>query len=154
MKLIKLIFALFLAVGPGASGQADHLAVVVSPDVPLDNLSFYEIRQIFLGSRQFWAPNLRVTLLMQAPGTREHEAALKYIYQMTEAQFRQYWISKVFRAEASSGPKKVFSQAIALEILTLIPGTVVLLDSSQVPKSLKILKINGILPGEQGYTLP
>ena len=55
-----------------------------------------------LGDRQFWTSNLRVTLLVRAPGAREREVVLKTIYQMSEAQFRQYWIAKVFRAEAAS----------------------------------------------------
>lgn len=78
---------------------------------------------------------------------------LKTVYHMNEAQFRQFWISKVFRAEASSGPKIVYSNEMATELVAVIPGSVAFVDASWVPKWLKVLKIDGQLPGENGYPL-
>ena len=78
---------------------------------------------------------------------------LKTIYQMSEAQFRQYWIAKVFRAEAASGPRIVYSNEMAVELATQIPGAVAFVDSAQIPSGLKVLKINGRLPREAGYPL-
>ena len=90
---------------------------------------------------------------MRAPGAREREVVLKTIYQMSEAQFRQYWIAKVFRAEAASGPRIVYSNEMAAELASSIPGAVAFVDATQVPKGLKVVKINGSLPGEKGYPL-
>jgi hypothetical protein len=78
---------------------------------------------------------------------------LKTIYEMSEAQFRQYWIAKVFRAEAASGPRIVYSNEMAAELTGAIPGAVAFVASGQVPKGLKVLKIDGHLPGEKGYPL-
>ena len=136
-----------------ASAAGSDIAIVVRPDVPADNLSFAELRRLLLGDRQFWASNLRVTLLVRAPGARERDVVLKTIYQMSEAQFRQYWIAKVFRAEASSGPRIVYSNEMAAELAAAIPGAVAFVDAAQVPKGLKVLKINGQLPGDKGYPL-
>ncbi|SPE42469.1 conserved exported hypothetical protein [Candidatus Sulfopaludibacter sp. SbA3] len=136
-----------------ASGAGGDIAVVVRPDTPVDNLSFSEMRKLLLGDRQFWTSNLRVTLLIRAPAAREREVVLKTIYRMTEAQFRQYWISKVFRAEASSGPKIVYSNEMATELVAALPGSVAFVDATQVPKGLKILKVDGTLPGEAAYPL-
>jgi ABC-type phosphate transport system substrate-binding protein len=132
---------------------ADDIAIVVRPDVPIDGLSFADVRKLFLGERQFWPKNLRVTLLIRAPTARERDVVLKEIYQMSEAQFRQYWISKVFRADVSTGPKIVYSAEMATELVSAIPGAVTFLLASKVPKDLKILKIDGHLPGEKGYPL-
>jgi len=129
------------------------VAVVVRPDTPAENLTLSEIRKLLLGDRQFWTSNLRVTLLIRAPAAREREVVLRAIYQMNEAQFRQYWISKVFRAEASSGPKIVYSNEMATELVHSIPGSVAFVEASQVPKGLRVLKIDGKLPGEKGYPL-
>ena len=137
--------------GFGAGGG--DIAIVVRPDVPVDNLSFADLRRVLLGDRQFWSSNLRVTLLVRAPGAREREVVLKTIYQMSEAQFRQYWIAKVFRAEAASGPRIVYSNEMAAELALAIPGAVAFVEASQTPKGLKVLKINGLLPGEKGYPL-
>jgi ABC-type phosphate transport system substrate-binding protein len=131
----------------------DDIAIVVRPDVPVDNLTFAELRRLFLGDRQFWTSSLRVTLLVRAPGAREREVVLKTIYQMSEAQFRQYWIAKVFRAEAASGPRIVYSNEMAAELVSGMPGAVAFVDADLVPKGLNVLKINGLLPGAKGYPL-
>ena len=146
-------FCLATAVLTAPAAPAGDLAVVVHPDVSVSNLSLGEVRTILLGDRQYWSKDLRVTLLIRAPVAREREVVLKTIYQMSEAQFRQYWISKVFRAEAASGPKIVYSSDTATELVAAIPGCITFMDVTQVPKGLKVLKINGRLPGEKGYLL-
>ena len=135
------------------AAAASDVAVVVRPDTPVDNLSFADVRKLFMGDRQYWSSNVRVTLLIRAPEARERDVVLKTIYGMTEAQFRQYWISKIFRLEASIGPKIVYSTEMATELVTAVPGAVTFMDSTIVPKSLKILKIDSRLPGEKGYRL-
>jgi len=126
---------------------------VVRPDTPVDNLTFAELRRVMRGDRQFWSSNLRVTLLVRAPGARERDIVLKTIYEMSEAQFRQYWIAKVFRAEAAAGPRIVYSNEMAAELAEAIPGAIAFVDAAQIPKGLKTLRINGVLPGEKGYPL-
>src|SRR3954469_14073355 len=74
---------------PSVAAPGD-VAIVVRSDVPAEGLSFKEVHNLVLGDRQFWDSNLRLTLLIQAPSAREREVLLKTIYQMTEAQFRQY----------------------------------------------------------------
>lgn len=129
------------------------VAIVVRPDVPVDNLTFREVRELLMGDRQFWRPGLRVSLLMRAPATRERDVILKTVYRMSEAEFRRYWIEKVFRAEAQAGPKIVYSNEAATELVASISGAVAFVDATQVPKGLKVLRIDGLLPGDKGYPL-
>jgi ABC-type phosphate transport system substrate-binding protein len=133
--------------------SAASIAIVVNPEVPVDELSFPEVRKMFLGERQFWNPKLRVVLLMRAPVAPERDVVLRTIYQMSEAQFRQYWISKVFRADVSAGPKIVYSNEMAVELVSAIPGAVAFVDASQIPKGMKVLRIDGKSPGDKTYPL-
>jgi ABC-type phosphate transport system substrate-binding protein len=149
----KPLLVLLLLLPLSAFAAGGDIAVVVRPDTPADNLSFSEIRKLLLGERQFWNSSLRVTLLIRAPAAREREVVLKTIYRMSETQFRQYWISKVFRAEASSGPKIVYSNEMAAELVNALPGSVAFVDATQVPKGLKVLKIDGKVPGDKDYPL-
>lgn len=146
------IFFLSLTITVAAAG-ATPVAIVVSPDVPVDDLSFSEVRKVFMGERQFWNPKLRVVLLMRAPVAPERNVVLRTIYQMSEAQFRQYWISKVFRADVSSGPKIVYSNEMASELVNAIPGAVAFVDATQIPKGMKVLKIDGKMPTDHAYPL-
>lgn len=148
---LQRIAALLLLLA-GICSAAD-VAIVVRPDLPVENLTFAEVRKLFLGDRQYWTPNLRVTLLVRAPVARERDIVLRRIYGMSEPQFRQYWISKVFRAETATGPKVVYSSDMAVELVAAIPGAVAFVDAAQAPKNLKVLKIDDKLPGERGYAL-
>ncbi len=51
---------------PKAAAASD-VAIVVHAGVPVDDLTFAEVRKVLLGDRQYWAPNLRVTLLIRLP---------------------------------------------------------------------------------------
>jgi hypothetical protein len=144
------------APGPAAAApatSAGNVAVVVHAGVPVDNLSLAELRRVLLGDRQFWTPNLRVTLLIRAPRAYERDVLLRRVYQMSEAQFRQYWIAKVFRAEAASGPKIIYSNQTATELVAGIPGAIAFVAATQIPRGLKVLRIDGRLPGARGYPL-
>jgi len=140
---------------PAAAAVEDAIdvAIVVKPEVPLDNLSMADVRKGFIGERQYWNSGMRVTLLVRAPVARERSIVLDKLYEMTEAQYRQYWISKVFRADAATGPKIVYTNDMAVELVKAIPGAVAFVDAKKVPAGLKVLKVDGKLPGEKGYPL-
>jgi hypothetical protein len=152
MKRFAICVLLFF-VATVLRGAEGDVAIVVRKDLPVENLTLSEVRKLFMGDRQFWNSNMRVTLLIRAPEARERTVVLKKIYQMTEAQFRQYWVSKIFRADAATGPKFVYSNEMAAELIGVIPGAVAFADPSRVPPALKILKVDGRLPGEKAYPL-
>lgn len=135
------------------TAQAEDLAVIVHPDVPEEDLSLGQIRTLLLGERQYWKPDLRVTLLIRAPVARERDIVLKRIYRMNEGQFRRYWIGKVFRAETVSGPKIVYSNEMAVNLVAAVPGSITFVAAGAVPGGVKVLKVDGKLPGQPGYTL-
>lgn len=151
-RSILLIAPLLFARSASFAANAD-IAIIVRPELPVDNLTLPELRKLLLGDRQYWTSNLRVTLLVHAPGARERDVVLRTIYQMSEAQFRQHWIAKVFRDEAAAGPHVVYSTEMAAELAAAIPGAVAFVTADSVPKGLKVLKINGRLPGDKDYPL-
>jgi hypothetical protein len=137
-----------------ATGQAQSdVAVVVQRDVPVDNLTISELRRVVLGDREFWPASVRITLLIRAPVAHERDVVLKNLCQMTEAQFRQHWIGKVFRADTALAPKIVYSTEMAVDLVNRIPGAITFIEASQSSRGLKVVKIDGHLPGEQGYPL-
>src|SRR5262245_31904385 len=103
MIVVCLLLGLF-GVMTGAQTQPD-IAVIVHPGVTVDNLTISDLRRILTGDREFWSGGERVTILIRAPIARERDAAVRDVCQMTEAQFRQHWIAKVFRAETRTGPR-------------------------------------------------
>jgi len=140
------------AVLAAQSHDAD-VAIVVHPDTPVNNLTLAEVRKVFLGERQYWNANIPVVLLIRAPVARERNVVLKTIYQMSESQFKQYWIAKIFRAESATAPKVVYSNDMANELATAIPGAIAFIDVREVRPGTKVIRVDGLLPGEPGYPL-
>ena len=152
LRLILLTLAVLLA-GQACYAQNSDVAIIVNKDVPVDNLTFAEVRKVFRGERQFWNSELRVTLLVRAPTARERDVVLKKIYEMSEAQYRQYWISKVFRADIASSPKAVYTSQMTAELVSAIPGAVSFIEANKIPAGFKVVRVDGIKPGDQGYPL-
>ena len=150
---VLLLLGLVLLAPAAADSSKGDIAVVVNSNVPVGDISFPELRRVFLGDRQFWSSNLRISLLLHAPVARERDVLLKTVYEMSEAQLRQHWIGKVFRAEVPSAPQMFFSDEEITQALAAIPGSIAAVDATHIPRGLKMLKVDGRLPGEPGYRL-
>jgi hypothetical protein len=133
--------------------RGTDIAVVVHPDTPVTDLSLVEVRKVLLGERQYWNSKLPVSLLIRAPVARERDVVLRVIYQMSEAQFKQYWVAKIFRAEVTSPPKIVYSNDMQYDLVTAIPGAIAFVDARNVRPGLKVLRVDGHLPGDRDYPL-
>lgn len=129
------------------------IAIVVHKDTQVDNLSMAELRNIFLADQQFWPDRTRIILLVRAPQSDERDFVLNRIYQMSEAQFRQYWIAKMFRAEVPRGPKIVFSTDMTLDLVVAIPGSISFIRADEVNDNVKLVRVEGLLPSDAGYPL-
>jgi hypothetical protein len=135
------------------SQRGSDFAVVVNPDTPVTDLSLEDVRKIFLGDRQYWTAKIPVMLLIGAPGTPERDVALRLIYQMDEVQYKRYWIAKIFRAESTTAPKAVYSDQMANELTTSISGAIAVIDARDVGPGVKVIRIDGHLPGQPDYSL-
>jgi ABC-type phosphate transport system substrate-binding protein len=153
--LLILIWLTMTVQGPSTAQttKGGDVAVVVNSDTPVSDLSLSEVRKVLLGERQYWNSKLPVTLLIRAPEARERNVVLKVIYQMTEAQFKQYWVAKIFRAEATSPPKIVYSNDMQYELVTAIPGAIAFVEARAVRPGVKVLRVDGHLPGDKDYPL-
>jgi hypothetical protein len=146
--------AVGLAAGAAPAAQAaPDIAVVAHPDVPLDNLTIADLRRMLLGDREFWASGMRVRLLIRAPVARERDVVVRGVCEMTEAQVRQHWIGKVFRADAVSGPRIVYSSEMAIDQTSRTPGAIAFVPAPVPGTRVKVLTIDGRAPGQSGYPL-
>jgi ABC-type phosphate transport system substrate-binding protein len=157
------LFAMLWLTLSGASAVAQEVvqeaattgpvAIVVHKDTDIENLSLLELRSIFLANQQFWRDRTRIILFVRAPKSEERDFVLNTIYEMDEAQFRQYWIAKMFRAEVPRGPKVVFSAGMMLELVIAIPGSISFVSVDEVTDAVKVVKVDGMLPTDPGYPL-
>jgi hypothetical protein len=106
-----------------------------------------------MGERQYWSTKLPVVLLVRAPVARERDLVLNVIYQMSEVQFKRFWIAKIFRAESATAPKIVYSNDMTNELVRAIPGAIAFVAARDVRSGLKVVRVDGHLPGQPGYPL-
>jgi hypothetical protein len=152
--LLTLVLTSFPLPAVLSQGQdSSHIAVIVNPDTPVSDLSLEDVRKIFLGDRQYWTAKLPVVVLMRAPVSRERDTVLQVIYRMNEAQFKRYWIAKIFRAESATSPRIVYSNDVANDLTATMPGAIAFMDSRDVGPGVKVIRVDGFLPGEAGYPL-
>jgi hypothetical protein len=154
-KLILLCFftAICFPVGVAQTEPRTDFAIVVNPNLPIENMSLEELRKIFLGERQFWSFNVPVVPLIRPQGTPEREVVLRVLFKMTEIEYKKYWIGKVFRAEATNEPTVALTNSLANDAVSAIPGSITCESLKDVPRGAKVLRIDGHKPGEPGYPL-
>jgi hypothetical protein len=133
-----------------AAAQTGSVAVVVNQKNPVVNLSTPELRQLFAGEKHVWAGGVAVKLFVRAPGAYERVVLLKLLG-MTESEYKRYWAAQVYRGEAQAEPVGLFSNGMQREAVLLYPGAVALVNVQDIKLGMKVVKVNGHMPAEEGY---
>lgn len=146
--LTGLLF-LLLAVYPCL---AREIAVVVNKANPAQELTLAELGRIFKLDRQYWDGE-RVHILMRESGSWEKEIILKKVYKMTNEELNVFWLGKVFRGEISTIPVALGSEGMIKKLVNNTSGAVSFIDSRIVDDNVKVIKVEGKLPGQENYPL-
>ena len=72
---------------------------------------------------------------------------------MSDKEYKTYWTAQVFRGEALSEPVALFSNGMQKEALAAYPGAVALVNLQDVKTGMKVVKVDGHMPGEAAYPL-
>ena len=137
---------------PKSSGGPD-VAVIVNPMNPVDNISSAELRRIFSGEKQSWSGGLHVSLFVRAPEARERDVLLERVLHMTDSEYKAYWVKKVYSGEVQHEPLALFSNGMELEAIRAERGGIALISMQDIHQGVKVIKVDGHLPGTPGYPL-
>ncbi len=135
-----------------ASAQLVDVAVVVNPANPVGSISLTDLHKIFAGEKRSWQGGLPMRPIVRAPGCHERLVLLRLLA-MSESEYKQYWTAQVFRGEVGSEPLSVPSIGMQKEAISVFPGAITLVEASEVKPGMKVVKLDGHLPGEPGYPL-
>jgi hypothetical protein len=137
------------------SSTQEHgdIAILVNPSNPVNGLSLSDLRRMLSGDRRFWQGNVQVKLVLPQPGTWEREEILSMVLKANNAEFNKGWLEKVFRGEAIDLPLSVASAAAAQQYLISSPGGITFMSAKEPPRQLKVVRLDGKMPGEAGYVL-
>ena len=151
---LVLLVAL-VTVRPSAAAGKGHVALVVNKANPVSELTAAELRKILLGDETRWQGNEKITILLLPQGSDERKTVLTRLLKMTDDDFVRHWISRVFQGEATSGPKTATSAASMAKLVSGVPSAIGIVpaDDLQASEGVKVLRLDGKAPGEDGYLL-
>ena len=139
---------------PGEQGSAtESLVIVVNRSNPVDDLSLAELRRIFLGNRSYWANGRRITLVMRDPGDPERKIIVHDVCGMSEEQLKNHFLHGLFTGEILVSPKILSTPAGVRKFIFNVPGAIGYLRASDLDNSVKVVRIDELLPDDKGYKL-
>ena len=136
-----------------AGATAEPLAIVVNRSNPVDSLSMSELRKVFLGQRSHWPNDRRITIVMREPGEPERKTMLHDVYQMDEGALKNHFLHGLFTGEILVSPKVLASATGVRKFVFNVPGAIGYMRLSDVDASVKVIRIDELLPEDKKYKL-
>lgn len=136
-----------------AEAKGVDVAVIVNPMNPVDSVTSGDLRKIFSGEKLSWKNGLPVAVFVRAPQAHEREVLLNRVLRMTESEYRTYWVKKVYSGEAQREPLSLLSNGMQLEAVRSERGGIALIVMPDLHPGVKVLRVDGKLPGAPGYPL-
>jgi ABC-type phosphate transport system substrate-binding protein len=131
----------------------EPLAIVVNRSNPVDSLSTPELRRVFLGERSHWPNDRRITIVMRPPGEPERKTMLRDVYQMDEGALKNHFLRGLFTGEILVSPKILSSAVGVKKFVFNVPGAIGYMRLSDVDGTVKVLRIDELLPEDKKYRL-
>jgi ABC-type phosphate transport system substrate-binding protein len=138
---------------PAEQAAQEPLVIVVNRSNPVNGLTFSELRKIFLGQRSHWTPSRRITLVMRDPGEPERKTIVHDVCGMDEDELKNHFLHGLFTGEILVSPKILTSPTGVRKFIFNVPGAIGYLRNSDVDDSVKVLRIDELLPNDKGYRL-
>jgi hypothetical protein len=151
--ILALVVMVACSLGGSQASQTGDISIVVNSSNPVNDVSLSDLRNMLMGDRRFWKGNVRIKLILREPGTRDRDAVLVLLLRMDNKAFAAQWRAKVFRGEASEEPLSVASTSQVEQYLLENPGAITFTAGKIKAPKLKVLRLEGKLPGDEGYTL-
>jgi ABC-type phosphate transport system substrate-binding protein len=135
------------------SARDSSIAVIVNPRNSIESVSLAQLRNIFLGTQQFWKDGTLIVPVVRAPSARERDVLLRQVLHMNDAQYQQYWRKRRQAHRGVREPIPVVSNGMQMQTVGMESGGIALVGTSDVNGSVKVLKVGGRRPGSAKYPL-
>jgi ABC-type phosphate transport system substrate-binding protein len=131
----------------------EALAVIVNRSNPVENVTLEELRKYCVAERKHWSDNTRVTVVLHDPGQAVRASVLQIVYRMSENDFSRYFIQGEFTGEIQSAPKHLATGSGVRRFVFNVPGAIGFIRAAEADSSVKIIRVNGLAPGDPQYPL-
>ena len=161
MGPLRALLALLLLTAPfaGPANTASQpavpppLAVIVHPANPVENLTVSELRRIFMLDTQTWPHGRKITVVLREKGQPERADGIRIICGLTEREYDRQVLFRTFQGSVNIGPRSIQSSATMLRFVQNAPGAVGYVNADEFDGTVKLLRIDGLLPDNPRYPL-
>jgi len=161
MGPVRALLALLLLAAPfaGPAQTASQpavpppLAVIVHPANPVENLTVSELRRIFMLDTQTWPHGRKITVVLREKGQAERADGIRIICGLTEREYDRQVLFRTFQGSVNIGPRSIQSSATMLRFVQNAPGAVGYVNADEFDGTVKLLRIDGLLPDNPRYPL-
>ena len=137
----------------GSQAADECLAILVNRSNPVENLSFAELRKVFLGEQNHWSDGRRITVVMLESGKPERQVVLSRIYKMEDKDFNAYFLHHVFTGEIHAAPTTLTTPTEVLKFVSNVQGAIGYLRTTAVDESVKVVRVDSLLPCDKDYSI-
>jgi hypothetical protein len=143
--------------GTAANGEgAKALAAIVHKASAVDNISASDLRRMLTGELRVWPDASAMVLIQQPDENPSQQKMLQLLLKTTPAGYNRQLLQIQFQGRQLPAIRILNSDANAIAFVWNVPGAISIVDAGAAAASaahVKVLKVDGKLPGEKGYPL-
>ncbi len=149
----SLLASVLMPLQSGAHAEANPpLVVVVGAKTNLTDISLAMLRRAFQGEVALTADGKRLVPLNHAVGNLERVQFDQAVLGLAPSDVGRFWINRRIRDEAPP-PRTLPSADLGVRVVASYPGAITYVSSTAVNASVRVVRIDGKLPGDPGYLL-
>jgi ABC-type phosphate transport system substrate-binding protein len=157
-SILGLTLILFSGIGASAYAQSAPagLAVVVNKSNSVESLSTAQLRKLVLGDVREWPGKKVVNVVLREGSSKVSQLVFANVVRLTEAEYRRYIMNAEFRGDEAMTVLSANSDAESAKQVAGAAGGIAFVELGALPgisSTVKVVRVNGKLPGEPGYPL-
>lgn len=129
-----------------------RLALVVPRSSPLQQLTRFELKKLYLGAHIVDPSGERIVPFNQASSSPDRLAFEDKVLGMSPDQVASYWIDRKIRGQ-SGAPKAVGSAELVQKVVSKVDHSIAYVRLDQVRPEVRVIAIDGKLPNDAAYQL-
>ena len=136
---------------PCAAQAPPVMAFIVHRSNEVDNLSRAELREILLLESQSWPNRKKITVVMRDAGDAGRVLVLRSVCGMNDADLERHVQQAIYQGTVVSPPRTISTSDGMRRFVFNVPGAIGYVPLIEADSTVKVLRIDGKLPGEPGY---
>jgi ABC-type phosphate transport system substrate-binding protein len=137
---------------PARAQERDSLAIVVAKDSPIQGLSQFELKKLYLGANITDSSGQRIVPFNQPPSSPDRILFEQRVLGMTPDEVARHWIDNKIRG-GSAAPKAISPADLLQKVVSRMPHSLAYVRVANVQPDVRVLAIDGNTPGDGAYRL-